>query len=296
MTNERTLIKTLFLAISASFGPVGLSQMSIAGAIVVTNGETPAQTAPWAFSTVENAPDEFGQWVVQIEVNKQFVCAGTLVSPSWVLTVGHCTPENADQSVSVRVGSHRLGEGQQIAVSRIIRHPEYENSKSYGNVALLRLSKPYLVTKSFPAVDLMPSVHVSAAQSTGTVRAVGWGIQSAREKREPGDLRAQLAVVQFPLVPVQACRKLLGADEVASDVICAGRLDGGDDTCQGDSGAPLFVDVPVLGRLQLGMVSWGSGCGEAAKPGVYVSVAAHSAWIRSTMGAEVSTPSIKATR
>lgn len=46
---------------------------------------------------------------------------------------------------------------------------------------------------------------------------------------------------------------------------------GGLDACQGDSGGPLFV-LPVDGNVanaqQLGIVSWGRGCGLADYPGI----------------------------
>jgi secreted trypsin-like serine protease len=41
------------------------------------------------------------------------------------------------------------------------------------------------------------------------------------------------------------------------------------DSCQGDSGGPLFS--PTLGE-QVGIVSWGKGCGKRKYPGVYADV------------------------
>ena len=47
---------------------------------------------------------------------------------------------------------------------------------------------------------------------------------------------------------------------------------------QGDSGGPLvckFKDTWV----QVGLVSWGLGCGRGNVPGVYTDIAAYSKWI-----------------
>lgn len=50
---------------------------------------------------------------------------------------------------------------------------------------------------------------------------------------------------------------------------------------QGDSGGPLIYQDRISGRFQLhGITSWGDGCGEKGKPGVYTRVSAFSDWIQ----------------
>jgi secreted trypsin-like serine protease len=60
-------------------------------------------------------------------------------------------------------------------------------------------------------------------------------------------------------------------------MICAGVPQGGKDTCQGDSGGPLFVDD---GKLQVGVTSFGEGCGKKGKPGVYARVSNYEEFIK----------------
>ena len=51
-------------------------------------------------------------------------------------------------------------------------------------------------------------------------------------------------------------------------MLCAGRTNL--DSCQGDSGGPLFVKaVGSAGYIQVGITSWGVGCGATGFPGVY---------------------------
>jgi secreted trypsin-like serine protease len=64
---------------------------------------------------------------------------------------------------------------------------------------------------------------------------------------------------------------------VTDQTICAGEMAGGKDACQGDSGGPLIFTYgePVL----VGIVSWGDGCGDSTRPGVYIRVDRYLDWI-----------------
>lgn len=50
---------------------------------------------------------------------------------------------------------------------------------------------------------------------------------------------------------------------------------------QGDGGGPLFCAAKGEHKkyIQVGIVSWGIGCGDDGVPGVYASVVANSKWI-----------------
>ena len=88
----------------------------------------------------------------------------------------------------------------------------------------------------------------------------------------------------MPTIPDAECAaayRRAGVELVQDESICAGRR--GVDTCQGDSGGPM-VRRDRLGRwVQVGIVSWGVGCGRAAYPGVYTQVSHFAADIRAAI-------------
>jgi secreted trypsin-like serine protease len=75
---------------------------------------------------------------------------------------------------------------------------------------------------------------------------------------------------------------------ITDSMICAGepkpdaKADQVKDTCQGDSGGPLITNGPDGKPVQIGIVSWGDGCGIPNVHGVYARLAKFSDWIKNT--------------
>nr|CAD7397110.1 unnamed protein product [Timema poppensis] len=92
------------------------------------------------------------------------------------------------------------------------------------------------------------------------------------------DVAKRLMKVNIPIVNLIACQKTYSTDQIKERmVICAGKFpEGGKDACQGDSGGPL-----VCGGVQVGVVSWGKGCGWPDKPGVYTRIDFFLDWLNS---------------
>uniref|UniRef100_A0A5F9CPA5 Serine protease 56 n=1 Tax=Oryctolagus cuniculus TaxID=9986 RepID=A0A5F9CPA5_RABIT len=96
-----------------------------------------------------------------------------------------------------------------------------------------------------------------------------------------------LREARVPLLSSDTCRRALGPALRPSTMLCAGYLAGGVDSCQGDSGGPLTCSEPGPRPREVlfGVTSWGDGCGEPGKPGVYTRVAVFKDWLQEQMSA-----------
>ena len=80
----------------------------------------------------------------------------------------------------------------------------------------------------------------------------------------------------MPFVDKLTCQAAGGSYlDVDDSSFCAGLRSGGKDSCQGDSGGPI---VNQDGK-QVGVVSWGVGCAQPGKYGVYTNTVEFGDWI-----------------
>jgi hypothetical protein len=205
----------------------------------------------------------------------QWLCGGTVVAPDLVLTAAHCLIGDDGAiaepgQVKVLSGSLVLDNTTFTQVSDVGLYPGIDLSGAMpdGDLALLRLP--------VSAPGATPMTVVGDAESSfwdigDRLRITGWGVTSATSTTTAPVLRWASVYRQSD----GACATAYGTDFSAQTMFCAGDP-GGADTCQGDSGGPIVAslnDVPdrfdaTTWRL-VGVTSWGTGCGDPAKPGVY---------------------------
>jgi Trypsin len=207
---------------------------------------------------------------IAIGSEDRWCCTGTLVAPNVIVTAGHCVARGCSTRVFVGPDVNKTMEGEVIAVTSASVHPGYQPPQVNTNdVAVLILAKD---VTGVPPRSIAPPGVVEVATS---VVVVGYGHTDIAGSTGYGIRRR----VDVPLV---SNSELVGQDPTIEFV--AGRPFLERDSCSGDSGGPVYIDLNGSWFL-VGVTSRGvpgrRTCGDG---GIYSTVAEFEDWIRAVPG------------
>nr|ACQ84442.1 ovochymase [Branchiostoma belcheri tsingtauense] len=238
----------------------------------IVGGNT-AQQGSWPWQVLVR------NWVTSPGSGSYYLCGGTLVDSEWVVTAAHCikTPVS---NLEVTLGEHDRfsSDGKEVTrfASQTFVHPSYVGGPY--DIGLVKLASPVTFNDYIMPICLPSSSDVLAPSTMVSVS--GWGITSYG-----GATARYLQQMVVPVVNDANCQLTYGSEVLMAVDMCAGYyLQGGIDSCSGDSGGPLSSRSPTTGAWVLhGAVSRGVPCANAFAPTVYARVTGLVDWLTATM-------------
>lgn len=191
------------------------------------------------------------------------------------LTAAHCPIGHSIANLALLVGDHNITTGSDTTyaalylLASIKVHESYSKTTNLNDIAIVRTQKQIIFSSGVSPVCL-PFKYYGASFVGIALEAAGWG------STDFGDPKSNaLLKVELPVIDPSKCYQTY--TNFALTQICT--LAAGKDTCQSDSGGPLFYTDYYNGLVyHIGIVSYGMACA-TNDPSVSTRVTEYLNWI-----------------
>lgn len=211
--------------------------------------------------------------LAEVDGAPAFRCSGTLISPVYVLTAGHCVSNFPDEGEvtgmriftesDVENGENNYPDAgpNSVEAERWAAHPNYELAPFFVNdVGMIELVDPVELDEygTLPAVDSLDKLARKRGKQDLTFTAVGYGLQRINPVFVQAD---RVRMVAYPKL------NMINAPGFTGDfslLLSNNHSTGG--TCFGDSGGPNFLGES---NVVAGVTSFGINGNCAGTGGVF---------------------------
>jgi len=274
-----------------------------------------AHAGPTKAPVIGGAPAAAGKWPDIVAIYSVYpgngstipdvvvrACTGTLIAPTVVLTAAHCLFDedgNIDKPVKVIIGatvapcdddpedpcSTAVSNGEEIAVKQAIPHPSYGTAAGNRDLGLLVLERASTKTPRIIGSDWV----TAEIKDTARIAIAGWGsLDSDASEYVPELQEAYTTITDAACASdPHGCQPEL---RPGGEFIAGG---GGIDTCPGDSGGPVYLEVGDETYV-IGVTSRGFNDGPidvyCKDGGIYTRADSDIAWIESSTGVTLTKP------
>uniref|UniRef100_A0A452F1Y9 Ovochymase 1 n=1 Tax=Capra hircus TaxID=9925 RepID=A0A452F1Y9_CAPHI len=226
-------------------------------------------------------------WQVGLRFLGNHHCGGAIISSIWILTAAHCVQsKNNPLFWTIVAGDHdrtlKESTEQVRRAKHIVMHEDFDTLSYDSDIALIQLSSALEFNSVVRPVCLPHSLEPLFSSEICVV--TGWGSVS-----KDGGLASRLQQIQVPVLEREVCERTYYSAHpggISEKMICAGfAASGGKDVGRQEvviySGGPLVCKHEKGPFVLYGIVSWGAGCAQPRKPGVFARVSVFLDWIQS---------------
>jgi secreted trypsin-like serine protease len=218
-----------------------------------------------------------------------FACTGSVVAPRVVLTAAHCV-EDIEKGKMTPAGNYAIATGvanpSQAGIGNVFHiaathvFPGFDPGIIRGDAAILILASP----TTAPPIPLAGAADAPLYAGGAEVQLAGWGLTSARARKQPENLQATSMLVQTPSFCQSKTKSFYKPYSPTAQVcmLAADRASGG---CFGDSGGPAIGHRADGTPVQLGITSTGGFSCSTKLPNVLTRVDYVSTWVNEWIAA-----------